>query len=105
MSISALLKKLPAAAIADAIDGMDCTIQLNLSTPAYLVISNNSINVHEGTSDAPDISLNASDEDLISLLTGKLDGVTAYLAGKLQVEGDLILAKQVPTFFDSAKLA
>lgn len=105
MNTTDFLKKLPFAAVADAIDGMDCTVQLNLSAPAYLVIRDNSVNVHEGTTDAADISLNASDEDLISILTGKLDGVSAFMAGKLQLEGDLMLAKQVPTFFDSAKLA
>jgi putative sterol carrier protein len=29
----------------------------------------------------------------------------AFMTGKLKIEGDLMLAKEIPDFFDAAKLA
>ncbi|WP_170931327.1 SCP2 sterol-binding domain-containing protein [Aeromicrobium sp. PE09-221] len=105
MSASEFLNKLPAAYDADAADGAEGTVQLNVSTPAYVVLTSDGLTVHDGTAADPDVTLIASDEDLISVLRGDLDGVEAFLAGKLQVEGDLQLAKDIPTFFNQDQLA
>ena len=105
MNVTEFLNKLPTAINSDAVAGMDCTIQLNISAPTYLKVSDGSCTVHEGTADAPDVSLTVSDANLIALLTGKLSGITAYMTGKLQLDGDLMLAKEISSFFDSAKLA
>ncbi len=98
------LKRLPEALNGDAVAGIASTIQFNLSSPAYIQIIDGKCTVHEGTTDAPDVSLGMSDEDLVALLTGKIDGVSAYMSGRLQVDGDLMLAKDIPSFFDTAKL-
>jgi putative sterol carrier protein len=45
------------------------------------------------------------DEDLVSLMKGELNGMTAFMTGKLQLEGDLMLAQRMFGFFDSSKLS
>lgn len=105
MSITEFLKKLPSAVNQDAIDGMECTVQLNISEPAILTVGNGQVAVQPGQAEAPEVTLTVSDANLIKLLKGELGGVTAYMTGKLQVDGDIMLAKQLPEFFDSRKLA
>ena len=105
MSASAFLKKLPAAFNADAASGTDCTIQFNISTPAHVVIKGGSCNVIEGTAAASDLAVTMEDDDLVALLKGELNGMTAFMTGKLQVDGDLMLAQRMGNFFDASKLA
>ena len=50
------------------------------------------------------VTLNMADEDLIALLKGELNGMQAFMTGKLQLEGDLMLAQRISTFFDPSKL-
>jgi putative sterol carrier protein len=45
------------------------------------------------------------DDDLIALLKGELNGMTAFMTGKLQIDGDLMLAQRMSGFFDASKLA
>lgn len=104
MNVSDFLKKLPAAVKPDAISGLDCTVQLNISSPTYVQLANSACSVHEGVAESSDVSLTLSDDNLIALMTGKLSGVMAFMSGKLQVDGDLMLAKEIPGFFDTAKL-
>ena len=43
--------------------------------------------------------------DFADLIGGKLDGMTAFMTGKLQLDGDLMLAQRIGGLFDPAKLA
>jgi len=105
MSASAFLLKLPAAFNASAAAGTACTIQFNISTPAHAQIKDGSCSIVAGVAAAPDLSVTMEDGDLVDLYTGKLDGMNAFMTGKLQVEGDLMLAQRMSRFFDPAKLA
>ena len=99
-----LLKKLPAAFNADAAAGVDCTIQFNISSPMNAVIKNGSCAVNDGTAASPELTITMEDDDFVQLMKGELNGMTAFMTGKLQVEGDLMLAQRIGAFFDAAKL-
>lgn len=105
MSATEFLNKLPAAFNVDAAAGTDCTIQFNVSEPAHLVIKDGNCEVVPGTADSPTLGVTMEDDDLVALLSGQLDGMSAFMTGKLQVEGDLMLAQRMGSFFDQAKLA
>ena len=61
--------------------------------------------VAEGTASSPDVSITMEDDDLVALLKGELNGMTAFMTGKLQIDGDLMLAQRMSGFFDASKLA
>lgn len=105
MSAITLLKKLPEIVIVDAIDGLECTVQLNLSAPVHVKICDGACTVEEGASENPDVTLTLSDENMIALLKGNLNAVTAFMMGKVKVDGDLMLAKDFSSFFDNSKIA
>ncbi|MCW8806614.1 MAG: SCP2 sterol-binding domain-containing protein [Rhodanobacter sp.] len=105
MSALDLLNRLPAAINAQAVAGLDCTLQFNTSQPAYVVICDGACLVTPGVAQVAHLTLTLSDEDLAGLLAGRLDGMMAVMTGKLKLQGDLGLAQQLGRFFDASRLA
>ncbi|HJV76003.1 MAG TPA: SCP2 sterol-binding domain-containing protein [Noviherbaspirillum sp.] len=105
MSVNDIIKKMPAAINPTATGNMQTTIQYRITNPMYLVIDNGNCTVHEGTAPSSNLTLIMADDDLKSLLTGELNGINAFMSGKLKVEGDMMLAQRLPSFFDTSKLA
>lgn len=104
MNVSEFLRKLPAAIRPAEADGLEGIAQLNISTPSYVAIKDGACTVHDGVAEAADVTLTVSDENLVELMTGRLNGVMAFMSGKLKVDGDLMLAKSLPDLFDPQKL-
>jgi putative sterol carrier protein len=96
-----LIKKMPAAFTGD---GQDCTIQFNISKPMYVTIAGGACTASDGTAANADLGITMEDDDLVALMKGELNGMTAFMTGKLQIDGDLMLAQRLGSFFDPAKL-
>jgi putative sterol carrier protein len=105
MDVTDFLKKMTGALDADAAAGTHCVLQFNTSKPAYITIKDGKAALTEGTAASPDVALIMADEDLIALLKGELNGMQAFMTGKLQLEGDMMLAQRLGTLFDASKLA
>lgn len=105
MSAVDFLKKLPAAFDASAAGDANCVIQFNISTPMHAVIKDGTCEVNDGPADNADLGITMEDDDLIALLKGELNGMNAFMSGKLQIEGDMMLAQRMGSFFDASKLS
>lgn len=105
MTLDELFDKLPGALDQDAASGVDATIQFNSSTPRYVVIADGNCAVEEGTADDPRIAVTMDDDDLVSMMKGELDGMSAFMTGKLQIDGDIMFAQQLGGLFDASKLS
>jgi putative sterol carrier protein len=105
MSVTDFLKKLSGTLDPSAASGTNCVLQFNTSQPAYITIKDGKATVTEGAASGPDVTLIMADEDLIALLKGELNGMQAFMTGKLQLEGDMMLAQRLGSFFDASKLA
>lgn len=101
----ALIEKMPQAFDADAAGETSATIQYAISTPMYARIENGNCTIHEGEAESPDVTLKMEDDDLVDMLTGELNGMTAFMTGKLQVDGDIMLAQKLPSLFDPSQLS
>lgn len=104
MSAADFLKKLPAAFNPDAAAGTNCVMQFNVATPTTVTIKDGTCSVSEGSAGNADVTITMEDDDLIALMKGELNGMTAFMTGKLQIEGDLMLAQRLATLFDASKL-
>jgi putative sterol carrier protein len=104
MSALDFLQKLPAAFDASSAAGTDAVVQFNTSKPAYLTIKGGAAAIAEGSAGNADVTLTMDDADLVALLKGELNGMTAFMTGKLQLDGDMMLAQRLTSFFDTAKL-
>lgn len=104
MTAKEMIEQMPVAFDAAAGADVNAIVQYNISTPMYVTIANGTCSVAEGTSDDATVTLNIEDSDLVDLLNGDLDGVTAFMTGKLQVEGDIMFAQTMATIFDRSKV-
>lgn len=105
MTVNDLIKKMPEAIKPAAAAGMQTTIQYKISNPMYLVIKDGQCSAHEGVAPSADLALTMTDENLMAMLTGELNGISAFMSGKLKVEGDMTLAQRMQSLFDTSKLA
>eukprot|EP00456_Euglypha_rotunda_P027338 TRINITY_DN21874_c0_g2_i2.p2 TRINITY_DN21874_c0_g2~~TRINITY_DN21874_c0_g2_i2.p2 ORF type:complete len:136 (+),score=34.84 TRINITY_DN21874_c0_g2_i2:213-620(+) len=99
-----LINKLPSAFDAAAAADTDCTIQFNLVEPMHVLIRNRHCEVKSGVAASPDVSLTMEDDDFVALMTGELNGMAAFMTGKLKVDGDLMLAQRLTNLFEASKL-
>jgi putative sterol carrier protein len=56
--------------------------------------------VEEGQDPSPRVSLKLGPATFLQLVTGNLNPVTAFMAGQISVEGDLMFAATVPNLFE-----
>ena len=58
----------------------------------YLSIDHGQAVVSQGTHPSPNVTITMDSNDFADLYTGKLNAATAFLTGKLRVEGDMRVA-------------
>jgi len=51
--------------------------------------------ITEGPHASPDITITMASNDFTDMIEGKLDGINAFMTGKLKVKGDMMLAMQL----------
>lgn len=102
--VQRLLQQLPEAFDAEAAGDVECTVQFSVSDPAHIVVRDGGCSLHPGAARSPDVDITMDDDDLVALLCGELNGMTAFMTGRLQIEGDLMLAQRIFQFFDADKL-
>ncbi len=66
----------------------------------YVQITNGDNKVVKGMADSPTIVLTASAADWLDMMNGKMNGTTAFLTGKLKIQGDVSLAMKLESLFN-----
>ena len=105
MTLDELFSQMPTAFNPSAADGMNATVQFNISKPRYLVIKDSTLSINEGTAPNPDMTMNIDDDSLLEMMTGKAEGMTLFMTGKLSIDGDMMLGQRLGGLFDPSKLA
>jgi putative sterol carrier protein len=83
--------------------GVNAVIQYKLSGEEggnwITTIKDGKCTVAEGIAEKPNLSISANAKDFRDVLTGKLDGMMAFMQGKLRVTGDLNLGQRLLGMF------
>ncbi|HQA69093.1 MAG TPA: SCP2 sterol-binding domain-containing protein [Aggregatilineales bacterium] len=58
-------------------------------------IRNRELEVREGTAEDANMTLIAEDKDLLAMINGELNPVTAFMQGKVKIQGDMSLAMKL----------
>ena len=102
-NVNDFVQRMQSAFIPEKAAGVDADIQINLSGDHagqwFVTIKNQTCTLHEGVSPAPKMTVGANSEDLVNIFTGKLDGMTAFMSGKLKIAGDMALAMKLLGMF------
>ncbi len=86
MTLSDYFTKLQTTLTPDKLEGVDTIINFDLKTSAKaLTVKDGKIAVEEGLVDGAEITLTASEEDLMSIISGDSNPMMAMMMGKLKV--------------------
>lgn len=103
LTVADLMSKMPGAFIPEKAPGMDAVIQFIFTGDEpghwYAVIKDDKVEVLQGTHEAPKMTLTADSGDYVKIFTGELDGMQAFMQGKLKLAGDLNLAMKLTQMF------
>jgi putative sterol carrier protein len=101
--VSEFMTRMASAFVPEKAAGIDATIQLKLtgSQPGewFFVIKDSQCTVSQGLADAAKLTITADAGDLIKIFSGQLDGMQAFMQGKLRVAGDMSLGLKLLNLF------
>ena len=84
--------------------GMNATFQFVATGDApgeyYVKIANGETEVCAGKAEKPTIVLTASSVDWAAIMNKQMNGQTAFLTGKLKIQGDVTLAMKLESLFN-----
>ncbi|GAB3482049.1 SCP2 sterol-binding domain-containing protein [Marinomonas epiphytica] len=86
---------------ADEADDMEAVFQFDVEDGEsyYLAIEDGACELGDGEHDDPTVTLEMSLETLKSVMSGELDGMAAFMQGKITADGDIMLATKLTQLF------
>jgi len=104
VTISDLMTKMPGAFIPEKATGVDAVVQFKFTGTEpgdwNAVIKEGKCIVAEGIPQVkPTMTLTADSADYVKIFTGELDGMQAFMQGKIKLAGDLNLAMKLMQMF------
>jgi putative sterol carrier protein len=104
LSITDLMSKMPGAFVPEKAQGVDAVIHFKFTGAEpgewNAVIKDGKCEVAQGIpSKAPTMTLTADSADYVKIFTGELDGMAAFMQGKIKLGGDLNLAMKLMQMF------
>ena len=103
-----IFAEMPGHLNAEAAEGVDCVIQHALEADDdggygggnyFVTIKDGDCQVSEGVHESPSMTMTMKGKDFIALTHGELDGMAAFMGGKLRIAGDMSLAMKMQSFF------
>ncbi|MGI2027915.1 SCP2 sterol-binding domain-containing protein [Endozoicomonas acroporae] len=85
----------------DAAAGVDEIFQFDIEdADAYhLIIKDGALDIVAGTHDDPSVTLIMDSETMSGVMSGEIDGMQAFMMGKLRAEGNMMLATKLGSYF------
>jgi putative sterol carrier protein len=102
-TISEFISRMAAGFVVDKAAGIDANIQLKLTGAQaaewYMTIKDGKCTFTQGTAPAAKLTVTCDSSDFIKIFTGQLDGMQAFMHGKIRVAGDMSLALKLLNLF------
>jgi putative sterol carrier protein len=102
-TISEFMARMGSAFIPEKAAGIDATIQFRLTGAQaadwVVTIADGKCTVEQGIAPAPKLTVRADSANLIKIFSGQMDGMQAFMQGKLKVTGDMSLAMKLMGLF------
>ena len=103
LTVAELMERMPGAFIPEKAQGVDSTIQFKFTGAEagewFATIKDGKVDVSRGTHHSPKMTLTADSADYVKIFTGELDGMQAFMQGKIKLAGDLNLAMKLMQMF------
>ena len=106
-TVAEIFEAMPTIFNSAAAAGMNKTFQWNITGEQAGIWA---FKVHDGVCEPvpggvekPDVTFTISDKDWLAITEGKLDGMNAFMTGKLKVSGDMMLAMKLQNLFPTRR--
>lgn len=103
LTVEQLMEKMPGAFLAEKAQGVDAVIQFKFTGAEagewFAAIKDGKVDVARGAHSSPKMTLTADSGDYVKIFTGELDGMQAFMQGKIKLAGDLNLAMKLMQMF------
>ncbi len=103
LTVEQLMEKMPGAFLAEKAQGVDAVIQFKFTGAEagewFAAIKDGKVDVARGAHPSPKMTLTADSGDYVKIFTGELDGMQAFMQGKIKLAGDLNLAMKLMQMF------
>jgi putative sterol carrier protein len=103
LTIETLMSKMPGAFLPEKAVGLDATIQFKFTGEEagdwYATVKDGKCETAKGVHHSPKMTLTADSSDYVKIFTGEIDGMQAFMQGKLKLAGDLNLAMKLTQMF------
>jgi len=89
---------------ADAAAGTDAVFQYEISDGGewFVTVQDGNCEVAEGSNDDATVTLRMDTETLEEVMSGETDGMQAFMSGRIQADGDIMLATKLAAIFPVA---
>ena len=98
-----IFARIPEGFNADAAQGLEAVFQFEITGEAggiwNVVIKDGTCNVREGAGENPTVTMTMSAETWLGIVNKELNGIQAFMSGKLKVSGDIMLAQRYQSLF------
>ena len=100
-TVSEIIDSMKARFNAEAAAGMDEVFQFDLDDADswHLIIKDGTCNMVDGTHDDPSVTLTMDIATMETVMSGKMEGMQAFMMGKLRAEGNMMLATKLSALF------
>ena len=103
LTVETLMHRMPNAFMPEKAAGVDAVIQYHLSGEEagdwIINIKDGACTVEPGVAENPKMTLSADSTDYKKVILGEINGMNAFMEGKLRLAGDLNLAMKLTSFF------
>lgn len=102
-SVNEIFEKMPSVFNEANAAGVDMIFQFHItgdqSGDWNVTVKDKACAVESGIHASPTVSLTLADEDWLAMCNGQLDGMSAFMSGKLKATGDIMSAQRLPSLF------
>lgn len=104
LTIAELMEKMPGAFIPEKAQGVDAVVHFKFTGAEpgewNAVIKDGKVEVAQGIPHfKPTMTLTADSSDFVKIITGEMDGMQAFMQGKIKLAGDLNVAMKLMQMF------
>lgn len=102
-NVKEVFEKMPQSFNADAAKGMDAVFQFDITGEGggdwNVAVKSGTCQVQEGKAAAPTVTLTMSKDTWLGMVNRQINGIQAFMSGKLKLNGDMLLAQRIPDLF------
>jgi len=101
--VKEVFSMMPEAFNAAAAQDLNAIFQLDITGEDggawNIVIKDGACQINEGTHESPNVTLTMSAETWLGIVNRDLNGMQAFITGKLKASGDIMLAQRIEQLF------